>query len=254
MSEPIFVYKPLGQTPLQALEAYRNEHPHLSGVSMTYAGRLDPMAEGLLMLLAGDDVHDKEAYLALDKEYTVQILIGIHTDTYDILGLVDGYVPEMGNQWGKEWWEEKMKKYIGPWEQEYPPYASKTVHGVPLFMYARLGTLDTIAIPTKKVTIHACEVIALGQETKEALSHRIETMTTMITGDFRQEDIMSRWEEVLSLIPYTTFQTVDVRVVCSSGTYIRSLIHRISKDTGIPMCVGALKRTHIGAYTLSDIK
>ena len=51
------VYKKLGQTPLEALLDFKNKNPDFSG-SMTYAGRLDPMAEGLLILLSGDKLKD----------------------------------------------------------------------------------------------------------------------------------------------------------------------------------------------------
>jgi len=55
---------------------------------MTYAGRLDPLAEGLLLVLTGEECKNKEKYLGLDKEYEVDVLFGFATDTYDILGKV----------------------------------------------------------------------------------------------------------------------------------------------------------------------
>ena len=55
---------------------------------MTYAGRLDPMASGVLLVLAGEETKNKDKYLGLDKEYDFEILFGFATDTYDILGKV----------------------------------------------------------------------------------------------------------------------------------------------------------------------
>ena len=54
MSEIIPYYKPLGLTPLQAIHKLTTERPELKQFPITYAGRLDPMAEGLLLLLVGD--------------------------------------------------------------------------------------------------------------------------------------------------------------------------------------------------------
>ena len=52
-----------GETPLEALEAFRARNKKYKNEKMTYAGRLDPMAEGVLIVLVGEEVHNKEKYL-----------------------------------------------------------------------------------------------------------------------------------------------------------------------------------------------
>ena len=47
----ILIEKREGQTPLQALDELRIARPELAEVSLTYAGRLDPMASGKLLVL-----------------------------------------------------------------------------------------------------------------------------------------------------------------------------------------------------------
>ena len=81
------VFKPIGISPLDAIKTLKEKYPELKDEKMTYAGRLDPLAEGVLLILAGNAVHEKEKYLKLDKEYEGEILFGFTTDTYDILGL-----------------------------------------------------------------------------------------------------------------------------------------------------------------------
>src|SRR3989344_2297636 len=81
------LYKKEGQTPLEAMEEFRKENLEYKDQKMTYAGRLDPMAEGVLLILTGDDCKEKQKYLGLNKEYEFEILWGFQTDTYDILGL-----------------------------------------------------------------------------------------------------------------------------------------------------------------------
>jgi len=51
-----------------------------------YAGRLDPMAHGVLVLLVGEENKKREKYEKFVKEYLFQCIFGVATDTYDILG------------------------------------------------------------------------------------------------------------------------------------------------------------------------
>jgi tRNA pseudouridine55 synthase len=48
------------------------------------------------------------------------------------------------------------------------------------------------------------------------------------------------------------FPEVDFRVVCSKGTYIRSLAHDMGQKLGVGAYLSALCRTRIGAYTLEQ--
>ena len=88
LPKSIISYKNLGETPLACLEKMRLEHGIGAEIPMTYAGRLDPMAEGVMILLVGEECKNKEQYLGLDKTYGFEVLVGFQTDTYDLLGLV----------------------------------------------------------------------------------------------------------------------------------------------------------------------
>ena len=92
MEKRVIIYKKVGETPLEALENFRTKrldegHVEYRNIPMTYAGRLDPMAEGDLLILIGEECKKKDAYLGLDKEYEVEVLFGIETDTHDVLGI-----------------------------------------------------------------------------------------------------------------------------------------------------------------------
>ena len=56
----ILLNKKEGETPLEALEKFRLTNKKYKDVKMTYAGRLDPMATGLLLVLAGEETKNKE--------------------------------------------------------------------------------------------------------------------------------------------------------------------------------------------------
>ncbi len=249
----IFLDKQVGETPLQALEKFRGEHTEYSKVPMTYAGRLDPMASGLLIILVGEAVHEKETYLALDKEYELELFIGAHTDTYDILGLIDSSLNN-SNEHEKERidWQALIQKYTGSYAQEYPPYSSKPVNGKPLFQYAREGSLDTITLPTKQIYITSIEFLSEKSITKEEAHTHVQENIARIAGDFRQEEILESWGMFFEKNLISKYQLVRLRVTCSSGTYIRSLVHRMGMDHNLPLCLWSLRRTRIGEYVLSE--
>jgi len=197
--------KLVGETPLEALERFRAEKIQTSeacvtgytweNVPMTYAGRLDPMAEGKLLILIGDECKDKEKYLGLDKEYEVEILLGISTDTYDALGIVQD-AQGVNDAWAypaQDW----LQKYVGKFAQEYPPYSSKTVNGRQLHELARSGALPEV-MPTREVEIYSIRAIDTGTITAGGLLARIVGNIDLVKGDFRQEVIGKRWREVLT--------------------------------------------------------
>ena len=88
MESVIILDKKIGETPLECLERFRRDHLEYQSVKMTYAGRLDPMASGVLVVLAGDMVHRKEEFLGMEKMYEAVIVVGLGTDTFDGLGVV----------------------------------------------------------------------------------------------------------------------------------------------------------------------
>ncbi len=82
------IYKPIGLTPLQALEAFRKQAKLPAGLKMSYAGRLDPLAEGVLVIICGDKLKQKDKFLKLNKTYQAKILFGVSTDTFDLMGKI----------------------------------------------------------------------------------------------------------------------------------------------------------------------
>jgi tRNA pseudouridine55 synthase len=237
------ITKKIGETPLEALERFRAEQvaagqTDLKDVPMTYAGRLDPMAEGELLILIGGECKKKEEYLGLDKEYEVEIVFGIETDTYDALGLATIPQPTASL---KDFPNPEL--FVGTFSQTYPPYSSRTVDGVPLHVMARAGELPE-EMPTKEVTIYSIE--ELGRKTiraaalKAAILHKI----AQVKGDFRQAEIAQKWEEVLNH-DTREFEVLKLRIACSSGTYMRSVAHRMGQERGNGAFALGIKRTKI---------
>ncbi len=86
MQQLINVYKPLGMTPLEVIRKLKQTNSYLTEAKISYAGRLDPLAHGVLLLLVGENTKEKDRYLALPKTYEFEIIFGLQTDTYDLLG------------------------------------------------------------------------------------------------------------------------------------------------------------------------
>ena len=102
MKKVLKVWKNTGQTPLDTIDQLRIDNPEYKDEKITYAGRLDPLAEGEMILLVGEEVHNKQDYLDLEKEYEVDILLGVSTDSFDILGLVEEEGVVLGAQRAEE--------------------------------------------------------------------------------------------------------------------------------------------------------
>jgi tRNA pseudouridine55 synthase len=196
-SEVIKLYKNLGETPLECIERFRTGNPAYTGVKMTYLGRLDPMAEGLLLILAGD-TRAKDKYLNMDKTYEFEVLWGFSTDTYDVLGKVidgQGEMPKkIEERMGKLLEEIQAKKV-----QEYPPYSSRTVEGKPLFEWAREKRIEEIEIPTRGIKIFSVEHLDTRLLTKKELIEEIVSKIELVKGDFRQDEIIGKWQETIRL-------------------------------------------------------
>jgi len=250
-TEVLQLYKNLGETPLEAIERFRAEHPEYEKTSMTYLGRLDPMAEGLLLVLAGN-TRDKKQYLEWDKTYEFEVLWGFETDTYDTLGLVEnlGAMPQkLDFKMGKLLDKMREKK-----TQAYPPFSSKMFRGN--FLTARAQT-DELDVPTKQIRIFSLEHTDTRLVKAEDLLAEIERRIGLVKGDFRQEEIINKWKRAFELQAemHNThdFLISGFRADVSSGTYIRSLAHEMGQLLETAACAFSIKRTRVGEYTLDNI-
>ncbi len=250
------VHKKRGETPLQALEAWKSAHNELKGVATSYAGRLDPMAEGKLLVLLGDECRKQGEYTKLDKEYEIEIVVDLKTDTGDVLGLA--------NYAGKEATIRRAAlrracvAELGVHERSYPIFSSKTVKGIPLFRYYFENRLDEIQIPTHLERMYHISICSVGSLTKTELQSRITNALAIVPrsdepskalgADFRQDEIRARWEEIFTSMPDRSFAMIKLRVVCGSGSYMRTLAERIGESLGTTAFAISINRIRIGRY------
>lgn len=242
--------KEIGETPLECMERFRLSKGLDPLLPMTYAGRLDPMAEGVLLVLVGEECKNKDKYLGLDKEYEVEILFGFATDTYDILGKIKNKKLESKNGIQSEEIKKELEKFKGKFVQEYPAYSSKTVDGVQLHTLANEGKLPD-EMPTKEVEIYDIEMLEEREIDSKTLLEEIKNKISKVKGDFRQSEILDLWQQNLGMsdVP-KKFKIIKIKVVCSSGTYMRSLAHNLGTRLGVPALAYSIKRTKIGEYCI----
>lgn len=253
MKKVIYLNKKEGETPLEALESFRAKHKEYKDLPMTYAGRLDPMASGLLVILAGEECKNKERYLNFDKEYEFEVLFGFATDTYDILGKIKhSYVlKNVGMSFNAREFEEKIKENLkllkGSFIQTYPMYSSKTVDGRPLFVYAKSG--ESVVAPEREIHVKSLKFRNTRSIGSKKLIENIDKRIKKVKGDFRQEEIVKTWQRNLkdSGEKYIIGSFV---VSCSSGTYVRSIANLLGGKMGIPALAYSIKRTRVGKVRL----
>lgn len=242
--------KPLGKTPLDVINELRLSDARYQNVRLGYAGRLDPMAEGLLLVLEGEENADRKQYERLPKSYEYDVVFGVSSDTYDTLG-----IPIHHNIPSTDEIMPQIRSYVscatGARKQPYPPYSAARVNGKPLYWWARAGKLDMIDIPVKTIEISSIEIISKSTIRLSELVTEAIRRTTLVTGEFRQDAIARSWDALLQ----TSDHDADLPIVrfsanVSSGTYIRSLAHEMGSRMGCGAIAYRIIRTRIGQWSL----
>ena len=246
MKEILVLHKNVGETPLECMDRFRAENPEYdSSVKMTYAGRLDPIASGVLIALAGEKLFLKDEFLTLPKTYHCSAMLGVATDTYDILGI--GTVFEK-----REFNEQEvlpvLETFMGTWKQAYPPYSSKTVDGKQLHELARAGELGGIEVPKKRVTVEEIFNITLSSITRSEIVSDITSVIKKVHGDFRQEEITTVWKAFAEENPNERITILNFSIAVSGGTYIRGIVDDLGKKLGSGACIWRLHRSQVGKY------
>ena len=252
----VLLYKAVGQTPLECMELWRQTKPELKDTPLAYAGRLDPMAEGVLLVLIGEECKKQADYHNLDKEYEFEILFGVHSDSGDVLGIITETEKKVVS---KEEINTVLATLIGPIELPYPIFSAKTVKGKPLHTWTMEGRLHEITIPTRKSEIFALELISLKTLSRAEISQtapeKIETIPPVtdarkaLGNDFRRPDVRKAWNTFLTNgSPTDQFSLAKIRCLSSSGTYMRTLAEIISEKVSSQGLAFSINRTKVGYY------
>ncbi|HUQ85112.1 MAG TPA: hypothetical protein VM077_02205 [Candidatus Limnocylindrales bacterium] len=252
------IYKPIGLRPLQLINILRARHKEYQSIKIGFAGRLDPLAHGVMLLMLGDETKNRDKYLSLTKEYEFEVLFGMSTDTYDSLGLLNNLAIKQFNNsaFTRVDLEKQINQFIrtklGRQHQPYPPYSSKEVNGKPLFQWAREKKLSVIEIPCRETEIYEFEQLSIASKSSDKIKRIIFENIEKVNGDFRQDTIIKQWQDFFYSNNSEQFTIAKFRVSCSSGTYVRSIANEIGQIIGVGAIALSILRTKVGENKLDD--
>jgi len=216
MNGTLIVDKPAGLTSHDVVARVRR----ITGERRVgHTGTLDPFATGVLVLLLGKATRLLQFLNGAEKEYEALIRFGYATDTGDATGQrLDAQAPSQRVQSLRaQEIEAAMATLRGEIAQVPPMYSAKKVKGQKLYELARRG--ESVERQPVQVTIYQFEPVSDGQT---------PAMNDDGTADF------------------------PVQVVCSAGTYVRTLAEDLGKLLGVEAHLAALRRTRAGRFTVDS--
>lgn len=213
------IYKPRNFTSFDVVAKVRKQ---LNIKAVGHAGTLDPLAEGVLVVLTGDDTKKQDEIMVQTKVYEAEITFGAESVTLDL-----ETKPKVRKEISLVELEKKLPelftKYTGEFEQLIPDYSAKKIYGVPMYEFARKGIEVKSDKPlTKKVKIDEIKVMKFGE-------HDIEC------------------EDGIHKLPFAA-----IKVTCSHGTYVRALARDFGNDLGCGAVLSKLLRVKVGNYSIEN--
>jgi tRNA pseudouridine55 synthase len=175
-----------------------------------HTGTLDPFATGVLVVCVNRATRLVQFLTGDDKEYVATMRLGFATDTGDFTGEALSPAADAGHI-PPGLVQEALALFRGRIRQIPPMYSAKKVGGVRLHELARRG---------EEIERQPIEV-----EIKELALNMAQA------GNPRSQEF-------------------SFRVVCSSGTYIRTLAEDIGKHLGIGAHLTELRRTRAGGCNI----
>ncbi|MEO5359007.1 MAG: tRNA pseudouridine(55) synthase TruB [Nitrospirota bacterium] len=121
-----------------------------------HAGTLDPLAEGVLIVLCAQATKLTPYLATLDKKYTAVVRLGQHTDTLDREGKVIRTAPV--SEITADGVVEALKSFTGEISQTPPMYSALKINGTPLYKLARKGL--EVERKQRSITIFAINLAA----------------------------------------------------------------------------------------------
>lgn len=178
-----------------------------------HAGTLDPMATGLLVIGVDNATRLLHHLVGLDKEYLATVRLGWGTTTDDAEGeALPAASADAVAAIAPDAIAERMAALTGVIEQVPSAVSAVKVDGKRAYQRVRDG--EQVELKARTVTVSAFELL----ETRH--------------GD--------GWLDL------------DVRVACSSGTYVRALARDLGAALGVGGHLTALRRTRIGRFDVAE--
>lgn len=218
----LIIDKPAGMTSHDVVARVRRI---LKERRVGHTGTLDPFATGVLVMLIGRATRLAQFLSNAVKEYEATIRFGYETDTGDLTGTrIERPVTQNESAASVQRWSERdiegaLSHFRGEIEQVPPMYSAKKIQGQKLYELARRG--QEVERAAVSVTIH-----------------ELQTMARERGALFEDKEDGTR--------------EMAIRVVCSAGTYIRTLAETIGERLGMPAHLSSLRRTRAGDFRIEE--
>ena len=136
-----------------------------------HAGTLDPIAEGLLIVMINNATKFSDNLMKKDKEYFVELELGYETDTYDTEGeITEKYEGNLNIS--DEKILEVINSFTGEIMQVPPMYSAIKINGEKLYELARKGI--EVEREARKVKIYSIREINVEYKEKCKISFYTE--------------------------------------------------------------------------------
>ena len=139
-----------------------NKIKHILNEKTGHIGTLDPNATGLLPILVGKGTKLSQYLINHDKEYEVELKLGIKTDTADLEGKIIEEKEVADNLLEKEKVLDVLNGFIGKQKQVPPMYSAIKVNGKKLYEYARKNV--QIELEAREIEIYEIKLGTINQK------------------------------------------------------------------------------------------
>lgn len=196
-----------------------------------HAGTLDPFATGVLVVCVNRATRLSRFLTGANKEYVATMRMGFATDTGDLTGTPKTPIMDASHITLAQL-QEAFSRFLGPVKQTPPMYSAKKIGGVKLYEMARRG--------------EEIERAPIDVEIK-----KLELINTP-TDFWPPTDWPERPDSGVERDSERKIAEFSFRVICSSGTYIRTLAEDIGKVMGVEAHLTRLRRIRSGSCSIGD--
>ena len=243
-------YKRIGETTGDLSNRLKKEHGYKK---VAICGKLDPMARGITNYLADEDTKLMENYLNNIKTYEFDIVLGIKTDTDDIMGIISDFTFD---ELKCDDIVKILQSLINQDYQKFHPYSAikYKINGErkSLHQWTNENKLTYDELPGKQVSVFNIQVddiktISLKSYIQE-IFNRLQSVDNMHKSSFRMEDIIKSWEQLSKISEKSCDEhqliSIPVKITVSAGYYIRMIAYEIYRTTTVPCHIFDIHRTH----------
>ena len=247
--------KPLTWTSFNLVKVVRNNLSRRLGLKrlkVGHAGTLDPLASGVMILCTGKCTKLIDQLQAGTKEYVATLRLGCTTPSFDAEHPIDAIYPTSHITQAAV--EEALNRFRGSIWQVPPVYSACKVEGRRAFDYIRQG--EDVELKAKELVIDELELLDLHLPEQGLISPHADEVAKMAREDIHIKDY-GRDKETYEIAEATNIDIehlsyLQIRVVCSKGTYIRALARDIGQALGSGAYLIGLRRTRVGDIRVED--